>query len=460
MKSESLLQSVNPATGKIIESYEELDDQRLDEVLLGVDRAQKDWMKTTLSKRSETLKGAAAILRKNAGAYSHLMAQEMGKPVLQGQSEIEKCAWVCDYYAENAPGFLQDETVSTQAWKSYIHYAPIGVVFAIMPWNFPFWQVFRFAAAALMAGNGVALKHAENTTGCALEIERIFREAGFPDNLFRTLMISRHKAKQVILNPVIKAITLTGSVAAARSVASIAGGALKKTVMELGGSDPLVVLADANIDNAVDKGVRSRLLNSGQTCIAAKRFIAVESIYDSFIDKFVRLMKSKTMGNPIDNPDIGPQARFDLRENLHRQVTESVHMGAKILTGGFIPDSEGFYYPPTVLVDVNRDMPVCHEETFGPVAAVFRVKDEVDALAVANDSEYGLGATLFTNDLVKGELFARDRIHAGSCFVNDFVKSDPRLPFGGIKNSGYGRELSIYGIREFTNIKTVYLERP
>ncbi len=451
------LESVNPSTGKIIRTYEEFDDKELDDVLLKVDAAQKKWIHTPFSERSEIMKRAAGILLKNADAYSHLMAGEMGKPLSEGKAEVEKCAWVCNYYADHAQGFLRDETVTTEALKSYVHYEPIGVVFAIMPWNFPLWQVFRFASAALMTGNGVALKHSENITGCALAIEAIFKEAGFPENLFRSLLITRHKAEQVIQNPVVKAITLTGSVAAARSVASIAGAALKKTVMELGGSDPYIILGDANIDDTVDKCVRSRLLNSGQTCIAAKRFIVVESIYDAFIEKFVASMKAKTMGDPFKNPDIGPQARFDLRNNLHRQVTKSVEMGAKILTGGELPDMRGYFYPPTVLVGVTRDMPVYQEETFGPVAAVIKAMDETDAVEIANDTPYGLGAAIFTKDIEKGEQLAREKINAGNCFVNDFVKSDPRLPFGGVKNSGYGRELSINGIREFTNIKTIYI---
>jgi succinate-semialdehyde dehydrogenase / glutarate-semialdehyde dehydrogenase len=456
--SSSILQSVNPATGEIIRSYGEIDEKALDEVLFKVDFAQKKWMDTPFPKRSEAMKRASDILRKNADPYSRLMAREMGKPLSQGKAEIEKCAWVCDYYAENAKAFLQDEMIRTEALRSYIHYQPIGVVFAIMPWNFPFWQVFRFAAAAIMAGNGVALKHSENTTGCALEIEKIFMEANFPEDLFRSLLITRNSAEQVIRHPVVKAVTLTGSINAGRSVASIAGSALKKTVLELGGSDPYIVLADANIDDAADKCVRSRLLNSGQTCISGKRFIVVNSVYDEFIEKFVRLMASKTMGNPLDNPDVGPQARFDLRNELQRQVNESADMGAKILLGGKTPETAGFFYPPTVLAEVTRDMPVFFEETFGPVAAVIRAADETTAFQIANDSAYGLGAAIFTSNIEKGEQLAREKLDAGSCFVNDFVKSDPRLPFGGLKNSGYGRELSANGIREFINIKTIYVD--
>lgn len=449
------LQSVNPATGKVIRSYEKLDDAALARLLDKADAGQKQWMERDFPERAEKLRRAAEMLKENADDYARLMAGEMGKPLSQGRAESEKCAWVCDYYADNAPVFLKDEIVETGAEKSYIHYAPLGVIFAVMPWNFPFWQVFRFAAGTLMAGNGIVLKHAENVTGCALAIEAIFKVAGFPENLFRSLRITRHKARQVINHPVIKAITLTGSVEAGREVASLAGAALKKTIMELGGSDPFIVLADANMDDAVDKAVQSRLLSSGQTCISAKRFIVAEEIHDEFVRRFVQAMKSKTMGDPIDDPDLGPQARDDLRRKLHDQVIQSAKKGAAIRLGGTMPQGEGFYYPPTVLTEVTRDMPVFREETFGPVAAVIKAESEDAAIDIANDTAYGLGAAIFTRDVEKGERIARDKLHAGSCFVNDFVKSDPRLPFGGIKQSGYGRELHIYGAREFTNVKSV-----
>ncbi len=453
------LESVNPATGKIIRTYDAHDDAAIARLLDKADAAQKQWMEWGFSERGQKLRHAAAILKEKANAYSRLMAEEMGKPVSQGRAEAEKCAWVCTYYADNAPVFLQDERVETDAEKSFIHYAPLGVIFAVMPWNFPFWQVFRFAAGTLMAGNGIVLKHAENVTGCSLAIEQIFKDAAFPEDLFRSLIITRHKAGQVIEHPAVKAATLTGSVEAGRAVASQAGAALKKTVMELGGSDPYIILEDADLDAAAEKCAASRLLNSGQTCISAKRFIVCEKIYDKFVNRFVRAMQSKTMGNPLEDPDIGPQARADLRDNLHRQVTDSAEKGARILLGGTMPQGDGFFYPPTVLAGVTRDMPVFTEETFGPVAAVIKAQSEEEAIDMANDSPYGLGAAVFTRDAQKGERIAREKIHAGSVFVNDFVKSDPRLPFGGIRLSGYGRELNIYSAREFTNVKTVYVAK-
>lgn len=454
------LESVNPATGKIIRSYDEQDDASIERVLESADTSQKQWMTRSFSERAEKMRRTAAILKAGADPCSRLMAEEMGKPISQGRAEAEKCAWVCAYYADNAPVFLRDEPVETGAGKSYIHYAPLGVIFAVMPWNFPYWQVFRFAAGALMAGNAIVLKHSENVTGCALSIEKIFKDSGFPEDLFRCLLITRHKSGKVIEHPAVKAVTLTGSVEAGRSVASLAGSALKKTVMELGGSDPYIVLEDANLDEAATKCAASRLLNSGQTCISAKRFIVSEKIHDDFVHRFVRAMKSKTTGSPLDDPDIGPQARGDLRDRLHRQVIDSVAKGAQVLLGGEIPAGDGFFYPPTVLTGVTRDMPVFKEETFGPVAAVIRAKNQDEAIDIANDTSYGLGAAVFTRDTEKGERIAREKLQAGSCFVNDFVKSDPRLPFGGIGLSGYGRELGIYGAREFTNVKSVSVHQP
>lgn len=457
MNAHTPLQSINPATGKLLKTYDEISDRELNDLIVNADKVQKIWKRTAFAERAEKLIRAATLLGENADEYGRVMAEEMGKPVSQGKAEAQKCAWVCEYFAENAEAFLRDEFFETDARKSYVHYEPIGVIFGIMPWNFPFWQVFRFAAPTLMAGNAVILKHSENVTGCALAIEKIFKQAGFPGDLFRALLIARDRARQVIEHPVVKGVTLTGSVAAGRLVASQSGAALKKTVMELGGSDPYIILEDADIDDAVAICVNSRLLNSGQSCIAAKRFIAVEKIHDEFVGKFVRTMKSKTMGDPFGNPDIGPQARIDLRDNLHRQVVKSVSQGAELLLGGKVPDMEGFFYPPTVLANVTRGMPVHDEETFGPVAAIVRATDESDAISIANDTEYGLGAAIFTRDLARGDKIAREEIRAGNAFVNAFVKSDPRLPFGGIKNSGYGRELSVMGIREFTNIKTVYV---
>lgn len=458
METAIALKSVNPATGETIKLYDDIDIEELDALLNKVDQTQREWKKTNFAERAGKMKKAAGILRDQAEELGKLMADEMGKPVSQGKSEAEKCAWVCDYYAENAESYLKDVPIETDASLSYAHYEPLGVVMAIMPWNFPFWQVFRFAAPALMAGNGGVLKHSENVTGCALAIEKIFRDAGFPQHLFRTLLVSREKAEYVIKHPAIKAVTLTGSTRAGKAVAAQAGAVLKKTVLELGGSDAYVVLKDADLNETVKTCVTSRMINSGQSCIAAKRFIVVADVYDEFVNRFVELMKAKKMGDPNSNVDVGPQAREDLRDNLHRQVTESVQKGAEIKLGGEIPDQKGFYYPPTVLVGVGPGMPAYEEELFGPVAAIIKADDEEDAIKIANDTTYGLGSAIFTSDKQKGEQIAAHYLEAGSAFVNDFVHSDPRLPFGGIKESGYGRELSPWGIKEFLNLKTVYIK--
>jgi succinate-semialdehyde dehydrogenase/glutarate-semialdehyde dehydrogenase len=405
------------------------------------------------------MRKAAKILRENVDEYAMLMAQEMGKPVKDGRAEANKCAWVCDYYAENAVFFLKTEPAQTDAARSFISFQPLGVVLAVMPWNFPFWQVFRFAAPALMAGNACILKHASNVPGCALAIEDIFVKAGFPENIFRTLLIGSTRVDAVIENPLVTAVTLTGSTPAGKAVAAKAGEMLKKTVLELGGSDAYIILEDAHLEDAAYTCAYSRLMNSGQSCIAAKRFIVVERIRDKFEDLFVQNMKAAKMGDPLDETvAVGPQARHDLRDELHRQVRESIENGARCLMGGEIPAGKGAFYPPTVLTDVKKGMPAYDEELFGPVAAVIPVKDEEEAIRTANDSRFGLGAAIFTRDLEKGLRLAEKEIQAGSCFVNTFVRSDPRLPFGGIKESGYGRELSHYGIKEFVNIKTVFVK--
>jgi succinate-semialdehyde dehydrogenase/glutarate-semialdehyde dehydrogenase len=386
------------------------------------------------------------------------MALEMGKPVRDGRSEIEKCAWVCDHYAKEAESILSPEIIATDAGKSYVTFQPLGVVLAVMPWNYPFWQVFRFAAPALMAGNAGILKHSANVPGCALAIEDVFRQAGFPESIFQTLMIGGDRVEKVIENPLVKAVTLTGSKPAGQAVAATAGRMLKKSVLELGGSDPYIILEDADLEAAAAACAASRLLNSGQSCIAAKRFVVVEAVRHSFEALLVDQMRAKKMGDPMmESVEIGPQARFDLRDDLHRQVRQSVEKGARCLLGGKLPDGPGAFYPPTVLTDVHKGMPAYDEETFGPVAAVIGVKDEKEAIQVANDTVFGLGAAVFTRDIARGETIAATALDAGNCFVNAFVKSDPRLPFGGIKESGYGRELSHYGIKEFVNIKTVYI---
>jgi succinate-semialdehyde dehydrogenase/glutarate-semialdehyde dehydrogenase len=453
------LQAVNPTTGETINIYEEMAPAEVRRVIEQAHQAFLDWRKTSFAERAQRMQQAARILREQAKEYATLMAQEMGKPVKDGRAEAEKCAWVCDYYAENAEQFLMPEVVETDASKSFVTFQPLGVVLAVMPWNFPFWQVFRFAAPALMAGNAGVLKHASNVPGCALAIEEIFRTAGFPDHLFRTLLIGSRQVDAVIEHPLVKAVTLTGSTPAGQAVASKAGDMVKKSVLELGGSDPYIILADADVEAAVATCVASRLINSGQSCIAAKRFIVLESIRDQFETRFVAQMRAARMGDPLaEDTTVGPLARHDLRHDLHQQVQKSIARGAKCLLGGELPEGKGAFYPPTVLTKVRKGMPAYDEEMFGPVAAIIAVQDEAEAIRVANDSSFGLGAAVFTRDLAKGERIAAQELEAGCCFVNTLVKSDPRLPFGGVKASGYGRELSHYGIKEFVNIKTVYVQ--
>ncbi len=452
-----MIKSINPATEEEIKLYKEMDDDEIKRILSNTHSEYLQWIKTGFAERAAKMKKAAGVLRTKKDKWANIMTLEMGKPISQSKGEIEKCAWVCDYFADNAEKFLADVTIESDASNSFVTFRPLGVVLAVMPWNFPFWQVFRFAAPNLMAGNAGLLKHSSNVTGCALAIEEIFREAGFPENLFRTLIISSKHIKGVIENKLVSAVTLTGSVPAGKAVGSIAGSVLKKTVLELGGSDPYLVLEDADLEKTVDTCVNSRLINGGQSCIAAKRFIVVESIYKKFEEMFVEKMKSKKMGDPFDTAnDLGPQARNDLRDELHGQVKKSIQKGAGLLLGGKIPGNKGAYYPPTVLSNVSPGMPAYDEELFGPAAALIRVKDEANGIKIANDTNFGLGAAVFTTDIKRGERIAKEELQAGCCFVNEFVKSDPRLPFGGVKESGYGRELSAFGIKEFVNIKTVY----
>ncbi len=454
-----MLTSINPANKQILAQYPEHDESSLNNLLRQTQQAFQDWRRTSFSQRAGLMRRAAAVLLRHRDEYAVLAALEMGKPVLAGRSEIEKCASACEYYADHAESLLADQPVATGVTKSFVSFQPLGIILAVMPWNFPFWQVFRFAAPTLMAGNAAVLKHASNVTGCALAIEQVFREAGFPEHLFRTLQIPGNRIAPVIAHPLIQAVTLTGSVAAGRAVAEAAGRNLKKTVLELGGSDPYLVLEDADLDLAVPVCVNSRLINSGQSCIAAKRFIVVETIKAEFEQRFVDLMRQKKMGDPLDESnDIGPQARHDLRDELHQQVESSIRKGARCLLGGEIPEGDGAYYPPTVLSNVTTGMPAHDDELFGPVAAIIRARDTEEAVTIANNSCFGLGAAVFTRDLKKGEHIAAQELAAGCCFVNDNVKSDPRLPFGGIKDSGYGRELSGFGIREFVNIKAVSIK--
>ena len=452
------IEAINPATGERIAKHDEMTGAIVSGIVDGVHAAFLDWRRTSFEERAAPMRKAAEMLRAEAGDYARLMAREMGKPVRDGVGEAQKCALACDFYAENAERFLAREPVATDARNSFVTFNPLGVVLAVMPWNFPFWQVFRFAAPGLMAGNAAVLKHASNVPGCALAIESIFRRAGFPASLFRTLMIGSRQVEAVIEHPLIRAVTLTGSGPAGRAVARKAGELLKKTVLELGGSDPYLVLEDADLDVAATVCAKGRLVNSGQSCIAAKRFIVVEKVRAAFEDRFVKRMSAARMGDPLDeSTEIGPQARHDLRDTLHRQVEASIAKGARCLLGGAIPDGPGAFYPPTVLTDVRKGMPAHDEELFGPVAAIIPVRNEAEAVAAANDSTFGLGGAVITRDLARGERIAAEQLESGCVFVNEAVRSDPRLPFGGIKESGYGRELSAYGIKEFVNIKTVYV---
>ena len=450
-------QSVNPTTGQILETFEETSPAVLDRILGRADAASRDWARRPVAERAGRLREAARVLRARKDAHARTMALEMGKPLAQGVGEVEKCAWACEYYAEHAVTFLAEDPRASDASRSYIRFEALGPVFAIMPWNFPFWQVFRFAAPALLAGNAGILKHAPNVSRCALEIEQVFREAGFPDGLFRAVLLSNEGAAAVIADPRVRAVTLTGSDRAGSQVAEQAGRHLKKTVLELGGSDPFIVLEDADVARAAETAAEARVINSGQSCIAAKRFIVVESVADRVLEPFVAAMRARRVGDPlVAGTAIGPQARLDLRANLHRQVEESVGRGAQVVLGGRMPDGPGAFYPPTVLVSVRPGSPAFDEETFGPVAAVIRANDEADAVRLANASRYGLGASVWTADTQRGERIAGE-LEVGSVFVNGLVKSDPRLPFGGVKRSGYGRELSEYGLREFVNVKSVWI---
>ena len=451
--------SINPANNKKLNSYQEISKDSINQIIDSSFNTFLEWRNKSFSYRAKKMRHLAELLKQKKELLGLLMTKEMGKPIKQSIAEAEKCAWVCEYYADNAEKFLSQKEIPTGSTKSFISFQPIGIVLAIMPWNFPFWQVFRFASPALMAGNVGILKHASNVQGCAIEIEKLFLEAGFPKFAFSNLVIGSKKVSNVIKNSKISAVTLTGSTPAGKSVASLAGSLLKKTVLELGGNDPYVILEDADLDNAVKSCIAGRMLNAGQSCIAAKRFIVVQSSLKEFIDKVHNEIKKMKMGDPI-NPDIniGPMVNNIARDELHQQVLISIEKGAKLLFGGKIPQLDGAFYPPTLLVDVEPGMPAFDDELFGPVAVVISAKDQSHAIELANKTNFGLGAAIFTRDLDKGENIATKELEAGSCFVNDFVKSDPRLPFGGIKESGYGRELSEFGIQEFVNIKSVVVQ--
>ncbi|MCA1647970.1 MAG: NAD-dependent succinate-semialdehyde dehydrogenase [Chloroflexi bacterium] len=451
--------SVNPATEAVLQTFEEFSDDQVDAALQQAHDAQRAWRTASFGERAARLQAVARALREQKARLATLATTEMGKPIVEAEAEIEKCAWNCDFYAEHAASFLADEHIETNARESYVAFEPLGVVLAIMPWNFPFWQVMRFAAPALMAGNGAVLKHASNVPGCAVAIEEVFRTAGLPDGLFRTVLVPGSHVDRLIADPRIQAVTLTGSSEVGERVASAAGRHLKKQVLELGGSDPFIVLADADLDAAAATAVRARNQNNGQSCIAAKRFIVEEPVADEFTRKFADAVKALRVGDPLArDTNVGPLARGDLRDALAEQVEKSVAAGAKMVVGGNAVKGKGFFYAPTVLDGVTEEMAAFREETFGPVAAVIRARDPQDAVRLANDTEYGLGAALWTRNTERAKELARE-IEAGSVFINGMVASDPRLPFGGIKRSGYGRELGTYGIREFVNIQTVVVNQ-
>jgi succinate-semialdehyde dehydrogenase/glutarate-semialdehyde dehydrogenase len=449
--------SLNPATEEVLATFDPFTPQEVEDAVAEAHQAFAVWRDRSIEQRAVPMRKLAGLLRDRADRYARLMTLEMGKPITEAKAEIEKCAWGCDHFAESAGRYLADEPIASSARRSIVAFEPLGVILAVMPWNFPFWQVIRFGAPALMAGNAAVLKHASNVPQCALAIEEAVRDAGFPDGLLRAVLVAGGAIEPLIGDERIRAVTLTGSSTTGSRIAELAGRALKKSVLELGGSDPYIVLADADLDAAARTGARARNQNAGQSCIAAKRFIAERAVADDFERAFATAVEDLIVGDPMDpKTQVGPLARRDLLETLERQVEESLRMGARLLTGGERMSGAGFFYRPTVLADVTAQMPVFEEETFGPVAAVMRVRDADDAVKLANDSAYGLGASLWTRDAALGERLAR-RIESGSVFINGMVASDPRLPFGGVKRSGYGRELSAYGIREFTNVQTIWI---
>ena len=452
------LYSINPATNKLLNKYRIHSDKDIKSIIDLVMASQKSWEKIDLIRRLDFIKKISLYLKKNVKYLAKIITSEMGKPISQSILEIEKCAILCEYYLNNSLEILSEVKYDIRGQKSILIYQPLGVILGIMPWNFPFWQVFRYVIPTLIVGNGVLLKHSSNVQGCAKAIEECFISTGFPNNIFRNIILPGSSIHKVIKNPNVAAVTLTGSNTAGISVATSAGSVLKKTVLELGGSDPYVILSDADINNAVDSCINGRILNAGQSCISAKRIIVMSDIYDDFIVLLEEKLLSKKMGDPLTDVDLGPMVSYEARDEVHEQVLKSIKVGAKLILGGKIPKIRGAYYPITLLTNVVPGMPVFDEEIFGPVFSIIKSKDEENSINLANLSEFGLGASIFTKDLEKGEYIAKTKISAGSCFVNDFVKSDPRLPFGGVKKSGYGRELASQGMLEFVNMKTIVVK--
>jgi len=451
------MQSINPTNGKLIKEYKEYSYKEVINIIDAVEDDWQIWKKTSFSHRKNLMRNAAQVLLDKKQEFAETMSLEMGKPLTESLAEVEKSAWVCNYYADEAENILADEYIESDASKSFVSFEPIGIVLAVMPWNFPFWQVFRFAAPALMAGNAAVLKHASNVQGSANDIERVFKLAGFPENLFRNLIIKSNQVEAVIKNPKIKASTLTGSEFAGSRVAMASGKEIKKTVLELGGADAFIILKDADIEKAAKVAVQARMLNNGQSCIAAKRFIIDKSVLSSFISLINSELDLLKIGNPLENGiQVGPLARADLREEIHSQVEQTIEQGATLLRGGKFIEGDGYFYEPTIISNLKPGMKLYYEESFGPVFSIFSFDTEEEAIQIANDSDFGLGGSLWTKNLAKGESLAR-KIESGGIFINGMTKSDPRLPFGGIKKSGYGRELSHYGIKEFVNMKTIWI---
>ena len=451
------LASINPTTGETLKEFPAFNDNEIEKRLKRAERAFAQYRRHPLADRGQLLMAVASLLEQDKDSLARMMTLEMGKLFRAAEDEIAKCARVCRFYAENGERFLEDEAAQTGAARSYVHYEALGPVLAIMPWNFPFWQVFRFAAPALMAGNVALLKHAANVPQCALAIEEVFCRAGFDEGIFQVLLIEAEQVEKVIVDPHVRAVTLTGSEKAGSAVASTAGRHIKKSVLELGGSDPFIVMPSADFESALTTAIKARTINSGQSCIAAKRFLVANNVYDEFLQRFVEGMRTLKIGDPFDETtEIGPLATEQILQGVHEQVQKSVAAGAKLLTGGNRIHGPGFFYEPTVLVDVPVDSPAYSEEIFGPVAPLFRVRDAADAVAIANATSFGLGASAWTNERAEQELFASE-LETGMVFVNAMVASDPRLPFGGVKRSGFGRELGAAGIREFVNTKTIWI---
>ncbi|MAQ43015.1 MAG: succinate-semialdehyde dehydrogenase [Candidatus Marinimicrobia bacterium] len=449
------LKSINPATEELFAEFKEINLSSTEEIIEESSDSQRKWATVDISKRTKIISKISDFVRNNKEVFAEIITNEMGKPISESIAEVEKCAWLCDYYVENGSRFLAEQSISSDADKSFVSFEPLGVILGVMPWNFPFWQVFRFAVPAIIAGNSVLVKHAPNVQASAVAIEKVFHDCGIPKDLFRILMIDVDVIPNIISNKHVKAVSLTGSELAGSKVAECSGKNLKKTVLELGGSDAFIVLSDADLPKCIDSAVKGRMLNNGQSCIAAKRFIVHEDVYDEFIAGLQKTIESLIVGDPmLSETQVGPLAREDILNKIENQVKESIKLGAELVSGGKRVGESGYYYAPTILTNISQSMPVYNQETFGPVFSVFKFNDIDKMVELANDTDFGLGGSVWSKNKDKALSVAR-RIETGAVFINDFTKSDPRLPFGGVKNSGYGRELSEFGIKEFVNVKTI-----